>query len=119
MVPLRSGPGLWREPGQVLRGIEEGQLLIALLEHVDGADETRLVEEDARAVEEKPDDREVNDDGDVDGLAEARFGAFVVERVEQVNQLMFFEFAVAAGAHLDGLGRGCGIGRGLEGGHGL
>jgi hypothetical protein len=32
---------------------------------------------------------------------------------------MFFEFAKAASAHLDGLGGRCGVGRGLEGGHGL
>jgi hypothetical protein len=32
---------------------------------------------------------------------------------------MLFEFAVAAGAHLDGLVGRRGVGRGLEGGHGL
>ena len=94
-------------------------LLVALLEDVDRADEPRLVEEDARTVEEEPDDPKVNDDGDVDGLAEACFGAFIVERVEQMDELMLFEFAVAAGAHLDGLGGRRGVGRCLEGGHGL
>ena len=94
-------------------------LLIALFEHVDRTDKARLMKEDARSVEEEPDDSQINDDGDVDGLAEARFGAFVVERVEQMNELMFFEFAEATGAHLDGLGRRCGVGRCLEGGHGL
>ena len=82
------------ESGEVLGCVEEGQLLlVALLEDVDGADELRLVEEDARAVEEEPDDPQVDDDRDVDGLAEACFGALVVERVEQVDQLMLFEFA--------------------------
>ena len=94
-------------------------LLFALFEDVDGTDEARLVEEDTGAVEEEPDDSHVNDDGDVDGRAEACFGAFVVERVEQVDKFVLFEFTVAAGAHLDGLGGGCGVGRCLEGGHGL
>ncbi len=52
------------------------------------------MEEDARTVEEKPDDSQVNDDGDIDGFAEAGLGAFIVERVEKMNQLMLFEFAV-------------------------
>ncbi len=77
------------------------------------------MEEDARAVEEEPDDSHVNDERDVDGLAEARFRAFIVERIEQMDQLMLFEFAIAAGAHLDGLGGRRGVGRSLEGGHGL
>jgi hypothetical protein len=77
------------------------------------------MEEDTGTVEKEPDDPEVDDDRDVDGLAESRFGAFVVERVEQMDKLMFFEFTVTAGAHLDGLGGWCGVGRCLEGGHGL
>ena len=77
------------------------------------------MEEDAGSVEEEPDYAQVNDDGDVDGLAEASLGALIVERVEQMDELMFFEFAKAASAHLDGLGGRCGVGRGLEGGHGL
>ena len=116
---LRYGLGFRREPGQVLGRVEEGQLLVALLENVDGADQARLMEEDARAIEQEPDDPQINDDGDVDGLAEACFGAFVVERVEQMDQLMLFEFAIAAGTHLDGLGGRRGVGRSLEGGHGL
>jgi hypothetical protein len=36
-----------------------------------------------------------------------------------VDKLMLFEFAVATGAHLEGLGWRCGVGWGLEGGHGL
>ena len=111
-----GGPG---RTGQVFWLVEEGELLVALLEDFDGTDEARLVEEDARAVEEEPDDAQVNDDGDVDGLAEACLGTLVVERVEQVDELMLFEFAEAAGAHLDGLSGRCGVGRGLEGGHGL
>jgi hypothetical protein len=72
------------------------------------------MEEDARAVEEEPPDGQVDDDRDVDGLAEASFGTLVVEGVEQVNELVFVEFAEAAGAHLEGLIRRCGFGRGLE-----
>ena len=77
------------------------------------------MEEDLRAVEEEPGDSHVNDDGDVDGLAEASLGAFIVEGVEQMDHLMLFEFAIAAGSHLDGLGGRCGVGRSLERGHGL
>ena len=68
----------------------------------------------AGAVEEEPDDGQVDDDGDVDGLAEAGPGAFIVEGVEQVNELVLFEFAEAAGAHLYGFVRRCGFGRSLE-----
>jgi len=71
-----------------------------------GGDEVfivRLVEEDARAVEEEPGNRKAEDCRDVDRLAELGAGALVVNRVEQVNQLVLFEIAVAAGADLDGL----------------
>ena len=37
------------------------------------------MEEHARAIEEEPQDGQVDDEGDVDGLAKARFGALVVE----------------------------------------
>ena len=37
------------------------------------------MEEHMGAVEEEPADGQVDDDRDVDGLAETRFGAFVVE----------------------------------------
>jgi hypothetical protein len=37
------------------------------------------MEEYARAVEEEPQDGQVDDERDVDGLAEARFGALVIE----------------------------------------
>ena len=118
---LGYGPGFWCKAGQILGRVEEGQLLVALLENVDGADQARLVKEDARTVEQEPDDSHIDDHGDVDRLAKACFGAFVVERVEQMDQLMLFEFAVAAGAHLDGLGGRRGVGRCLDGvhGHGL
>jgi hypothetical protein len=118
---LRDGlRALWRWARKILRRVEEGQLLLfALFEDVDGADEAGLVEEDARPIEQEPDDAQVNDDGDVDRFAESGFGAFVVERVEQVDELMLFEFAIAAGAHLDGRDRRRGVGRYLEGGHGL
>ena len=77
------------------------------------------MEEDAGTIEQEPDDAQVNDDGDVDGLAKARLGTLVIEGVEQMDELMLIEFAEAAGAHLDGLVGGCGVGRRLEGGHGL
>ena len=55
---LRYRFGLRRELGQILGRVEEGELLLfALLENVDGADKARLVEEDARSVEQEPDDR--------------------------------------------------------------
>ena len=105
---------------KILRRVEERQLLLlAVFEDVDRTDEARLVKEDPRAIEEEPGDAQVNDDRDVDGLAEAGFGALVVERVEQVDELVLFEFAVTAGAHLDGRDRRRGVGRYLEGGHGL
>ena len=63
----------------------------------------RLMAEDAGAVEEEPGEGEADDDGDVDGLAEAGAGTLVVERVEQVDDLMLLQFAVAAGAQLEGL----------------
>jgi hypothetical protein len=106
--------------GKILRRVEERQLLLlALFEDVDRADEARLVEEDPRTIEEEPDYAQVNDDRDVDGLAEAGFGALVVERVEQVDELVLFKFAVTAGAHLDRRNGRRGVGRYLEGGHGL
>ena len=37
--------------GHVLGRVEVGQLLVALLQDVDGIDETRLMEEDARSIE--------------------------------------------------------------------
>jgi hypothetical protein len=72
------------------------------------------MEENARAIEEKPANGQIDDDGDVDGLAEARLGALVIEGVEQVDELLLFEFAVAASAHLVGLIGRCGFGRSLE-----
>ena len=111
--------GFRRESGKVLRGVEEGQLLFALLENVDGADEAGLMKQYPGSVKEEPDDCHVNDEGDVDGLAKASLGALVIEGVEKMNQFMLFEFAVAAGAHLNGRIGGCGVGRRLEGGHGL
>ena len=72
------------------------------------------MEEHAWAVEEEPQDGQIDDDRDVNGLAESRSGALVVEGVEQVNEFMLFEFAVAACAHLDGLVGRCGFGRSLE-----
>ncbi len=104
----------------VLRNIEEGELFVALLENVGGIDETRLVEDDLGTVEDEPADGQPDDDGDVDGFAEARTGALIVEGVEEMNELVLFENAVAVRTHLDGCtGRRCGIGRRLERGHEL
>ena len=91
-------------------------MFVTFFQDIDGADEARLMEQDSWAVEQEPDDRHVNDDRDVDGLAKTRFGAFVVQRIEKMDQLMLFEFAITACAHLDGLGRWRGVGRRLEGG---
>ena len=91
----------------VFRHVEVGHLLVALLQDVGRIDEARLVEEDAGAIEEEPADSEVEDERDVNGLAEASLGAFIVEGVEQMNEFVFFEFAEAAGSHLEGrVGRG-------------
>ena len=83
--------------------LEKGQLLVVLLHQGDGVDVARLMPEDAGAVKEEPGDGEPDDDGDVDGLAEAGAGTLVVERIEQVDDLMLLQFAVAAGAQLEGL----------------
>jgi hypothetical protein len=116
---LRYGFGPRCKPRQIFGGVEEGQLFVTLFEDVDGADEAWLVKEHPRTIEQEPDDPHINDDGDVDRLSEARLGAFVVERVEQMNELMLFEFAVPAGPHLDRLVGQGGFGRCLEGGHRL
>lgn len=47
------------------------------------------------AVEDDPGDDEPDEDGDVDGLAETAAGTFVFYAVEQVNELVRVEFAVA------------------------
>jgi hypothetical protein len=111
--------GLRSRAGQVFGRVEEGQLFIAFLENVNWTDKARLVEEDPRAVEEKPDDTQVNDDGDVDRFAKARFGAFVVEGVEKMDKLMFLKLTVTACAHLHGMSGRRGVGWRLEGGHRL
>jgi len=83
--------------------LEEGQLLVMLLHQGDGVDVARLMPEDAWAVEKEPGESEVDDDGDVDGLAEAGAGTLVVERIEQMDDLMLLEFSVTAGAQLERL----------------
>ena len=103
----------------VLGDIEEGELFVALLEDVGGIDEAGLVEDDLGTVEDEPADGQPDDDGDVDGFAEARFGALIVEGIEEMNELVLFENAVAVRTHLDGCtGRG-GVGRRLERRHEL
>jgi hypothetical protein len=78
------------------------------------------VKDDAGAVEEEPGDGGVDQDGDVDGFTEASFGAFIVEGVEEMDELVLVEFAEATGAHPDGRRSGLGgVGRRLERGHGL
>ena len=78
---------------------EVGEGLFPVLQGEEGVFVLRLVEEDARAVEQEPGDGHADDDGDVDGLAEAGAGGLVVERVEQVDELVLFKIGVAgAGA---------------------
>ena len=55
------------------------------------------MEEDLRAVEDEPADGEPDDDRDVDGLAKASAGAFVVDLVEEVNELVELEMGEAPG----------------------
>ena len=98
-VVLGDGLGVlgWRSV-QVLGDLEEGHFLVALLEDICRADEAALVEEDLGAVENEPGEGEIEDEGEVDGLAKTRAGAVVVERVEQVDELGVVELAEAAGA---------------------
>ena len=103
----------------VLRHVKVGEVLLPLLEDVHGVDDAGLVEDDLRAVEDEPGEGHADDDGDVDGLAEASFGLLVVDGVEQVDDLMLFEFSEAAASHLDGRGGRSGVGRRFERGHGL
>jgi len=105
----------------VLGHVEVGELLIAFFEDIGGIDEAGLVEDDLRAVEHEPANGEPDDDRDVDGFAEAGLGALVIKRVEEVNQLMLFEVAIAVGTHRDGrfAGRLSGVRRSFERGHEL
>ena len=88
--------------GNVLGEIEIGQLAIALLEDIGRVDQAGLMEDDLRAVEDEPADGEPDDDGDVDGFAEAGAGALVVDRIEEVDELVGVEVGVAPGADLLG-----------------
>ncbi len=82
--------------GEVFGEVEVGQFTVALFEYVGGVDETGLMEENLGAIEDEPADGEPDDDGDVDGLAEAGAGAIVVDLIEEVEKLMGFETDVAA-----------------------
>ena len=119
VVLVRDDVG--RLVGQLLRNflghVEIGHL--ALFEDVCGIDESGLMEDDLGTVEDEPGDGHADDDGDVDGLSKARTGDFVVDAVEEMNQLVFVEFAKPAGAHLYGRGRGRGVLRGFERWHRL
>ena len=90
----------------------------ALLEDLGWIDEARLVKEHARAVEEEPAEDDVDEERDVDGLAESRFCAFVVEGVEKMDELVLFKLPEATGAYFDWLGWFNRIRGGLEGGSG-
>jgi hypothetical protein len=95
---LRAGRGGAEGAGHV----EDGEAVV-LPHEGDGVLQGGGVEEEVLAVEEEPGDGEVDEDGDVDGLAEAGAGALVVEFVEEVNEFVFFEFPEAAGPDLFGL----------------
>ena len=96
-IDLGRDPGHGRRFGQI-----QADLLVVLLHRGDGIAVLRYVEEDARAIEQEPADDQPDDDGDVDGLAEAGARALVVERVDQVDELVLLKLAETAGADLDG-----------------
>ena len=102
LVAERVGGLAGELPGDVLGEIEVGELAVALFEDVGRVDETRLMEDDLRAVEDEPADGEPDDDRDVDGFAEAGAGALVVDGVEQIDELVRVEVGVAPGADLLG-----------------
>jgi len=56
------------------------------------------VPEDARAVENEPGDGQPEEDGDIDGLAEAATSALVFDGIEEADEFVLVEFAVAVGA---------------------
>jgi len=103
-----------------VRRVQDGHLLIVVLERLDEV-VLRLVEENAWTVQQEPGDGQEEDGGDVDRLAEAGAFALVVEGVDEVDDLVGFEFAEATGAKFDGLvrrvaGRGR-VGRKFKNGH--
>ncbi len=102
----------------VLRHVEVRHLL-AFFQDVHRIDETGLMEEHARPIEDEPAQRQIDDDRDVDGFAEASLGAFIVQRIQKMNDFMLFQFSKPAGANLYRRTRRRGTGRSFERGHWL
>ena len=102
---------MWGLLRHVLRHVEVGKVFFALLEDVHRVDNARLMEDKARSVKEKPTHGKIEDDRDVNRFAKARTGALVIKGVEEMDELVLFEFAVASSAHLDGRRRLSGGGR--------
>jgi len=69
-----------------------------LLHSIRRIDKLRCVPEHARAVEDEPGDGEPEEEGDVDRFAEAAACALVLDGVEQPDELVLFQLAVAIGA---------------------
>jgi hypothetical protein len=95
-VDLRGDPRDRRRFRQI-----QGDLPVVLLERSDGVAVLRHMEEHARAIDQEPSEDQPDNDGDIDGLAEAGAGALVVERVEQVDELVLFENSNTVGAEPD------------------
>src|SRR5579871_3062929 len=103
----------------ILGHVQEGELLVPLLEHVRRIDKPRLMKDHLRPIKHEPPDRQPDDDRDVDRFPKPGAGAFVVERVEEMDQLMLFEYAIAVGTHLERWTGWRGLGRSFERGHEL
>jgi len=76
-----------------------------LLQHLCWVHDPALMEEHPGAVEDKPCECEIEDDREVDGLAKARTGAVVFERIQQMDEFGVVQLAKAPGLHLERLGR--------------
>lgn len=86
---------------KVLRRVQVSEVRLPLFEDVHWIDDPGLVKEQARAIKEEPGEGKIEDDRDVDGFAKAGARTLIVKGIEQVDELMLVEFAVASGAHLD------------------